>query len=108
MGVLETVRLLSPSRSGPKSNRDEPSLRGSRLAFPSLLLALLLSCTALASCSSGEAVPAEIVIGVSGPMTGDLSDWGVVTANAAVLAARQVNDAGGPGALHLLVWTDHF
>ncbi len=62
----------------------------------SLVMALALALP-LASCSSGSSSSSKnvIKIGLSAPMTGDISQIGQSSKNAADLAVAEVNDAGG-------------
>ncbi|MFZ5633852.1 MAG: ABC transporter substrate-binding protein [Bacillota bacterium] len=59
------------------------------------LFALLSLTLVTAGCSSGGGAANEIKIGVSAPLTGDISDIGQSTKNAALMAAEEVNSAGG-------------
>ncbi len=59
-----------------------------------LVLSLLLMGTLL-GCGGKETTPAEIKIGVIAPISGDISVVGQSTVNAAQLAVKEVNDAGG-------------
>lgn len=66
------------------------------------LLAMLLSCTlcfgALAACDSEESYTAKndkYVIGLSGPLTGDASVYGLAVQNGAQLAVDEINANGG-------------
>lgn len=70
-----------------------------KLVF-TVILALLSVALIATGCSSGggdskSAAPSEIKIGVSAPLTGDISDIGQSTKNAALMAAEEVNSAGG-------------
>ncbi|NLI94092.1 MAG: ABC transporter substrate-binding protein [Peptococcaceae bacterium] len=66
-----------------------------------LLGILLITALVATGCASGSsaggssAAPAEIKIGLSGPMTGDISDIGQSSKNAAEMAVEEVNAAGG-------------
>ena len=56
--------------------------------------ALAVSC--FAGCGNGAKKNSDtIVIGCSGPLTGDAAQYGVAVKNAIELAVKDVNDAGG-------------
>ena len=61
-----------------------------------LLMALMLLLTAvLSGCSSAPKEAETVKLGVIGPLTGDYSMYGTAVANAAKLAADEINAAGG-------------
>ena len=68
-----------------------------------LLMAALLAVAMFAACSpaeggnnsSGNAGGTEIVIGVSGPLTGGAAVYGLAVQNAAQMAVDEINEAGG-------------
>ncbi|MGN0613475.1 MAG: ABC transporter substrate-binding protein, partial [Porcipelethomonas sp.] len=60
----------------------------------SFVIAAALSASCLAGC--GEEKKSEnIVIGSSGPLTGSAAQYGIAVKNAAELAVKEINDAGG-------------
>jgi len=65
----------------------------SRIFLFSLLGLFLLG--AVVGCGGKETGPTEIKIGVIAPITGDIASVGQSTVNAAQLAVKEVNDAGG-------------
>jgi len=76
-----------------------------------VVLVLVLAIGALASCGGGDKNYAEnntkIKIGVSGPLTGGASVYGIAVENSAKLAINEINAAGGlDGILFELVMTD--
>ncbi len=62
-----------------------------------LALCVVLALTCLAGCGKGSytANNTEFVIGVSGPLTGAAAVYGVAVKNAAELAVKEINAAGG-------------
>ncbi len=76
--------------------------------FIALLLATLMIAGCFAACG-GEETPEnkanEIVIGVQGPLTGSAAQYGIAVANAAKLAADEINAAGGINGTTLKVVT---
>ena len=78
-----------------------------------LLLATLMVVLCFAACggeetpdtpdNSGTTEGGEIVIGVQGPLTGGAAQYGIAVANAAKLAAEEINAAGGVNGLKLKV-----
>lgn len=61
-----------------------------------LLLALMVLLTAVVTgCAGGSGESDTIKLGVIGPLTGDYSMYGTAVANAAKLAADEINAAGG-------------
>ena len=76
-----------------------------------LALALVLCIGALASCGGGEKNYAEnntkIKIGISGPLTGDASVYGIAVKNSIQLAIDEINATGGlDGIMFELAMTD--
>lgn len=62
------------------------------------ILALVAAAVMTASCFAGcgkEKKSDKIVIGGSGPLTGDAAQYGVAVKNAAELAVKEINDNGG-------------
>lgn len=74
------------------------------------ILALTVAAALLVSCFAGCGKKAKgdtIVIGSSGPLTGDNAQYGVAVKNAAELAVKKVNDDGGINGIKLsLVFED--
>lgn len=78
-----------------------------------LILATLMIVTCFAACGGTgeeegkENAPAaqggEIVIGVQGPLTGGAAQYGIAVKNAAELAAKEINEAGGINGIQLKV-----
>lgn len=62
-----------------------------------IVMALTLVVTCFAACGGNkdENTSNEIVIGVSGPLTGGAAQYGIAVANAAQLAVDEINAAGG-------------
>lgn len=60
-----------------------------------LLLALMLILTTVFTACSGSSEPEVIKLGVIGPLTGEYSMYGTAVANAAKLAADEINAGGG-------------
>lgn len=61
----------------------------------SLILALVVTGCATGASSNANSAPSEIKIGLSAPMTGDISQIGQSSKNAAEMAAEELNSAGG-------------
>ncbi len=60
-----------------------------------MALALVVTCFAACGGNKDDDKAKEIVIGVSGPLTGGAAQYGVAVANAAQLAVDEINAAGG-------------
>ncbi len=63
-----------------------------------LVLSVIMIATCFAACGdegNGDDTANEIVIGISGPLTGGTAQYGVAVKNAAELAAKEINEAGG-------------
>ena len=58
-------------------------------------VASVLTATCFAACGKEEKKADEIVIGGSGPLTGDAAQYGTAVKNAAELAVKEINDNGG-------------
>ncbi len=84
--------------------------------FLALAVAAVLMATCFAGCgeskegtksNDGKDTAKEIVIGGSGPLTGDAAQYGVGVKNAAELAIKEINDKGGVNGYKLkLVFED--
>ncbi len=73
------------------------------------ILAVAAAAVMAASCFTGcgKKKSENIVIGGSGPLTGDAAQYGIAVKNAAELAVKEVNDAGGINGTNLeLVFED--
>ncbi len=68
-------------------------MKSKKLAL--LLVLMLLLTSVLSGCAGGSDEPETIKLGVIGPLTGDYSMYGTAVANAAKLAADEINAAGG-------------
>jgi branched-chain amino acid transport system substrate-binding protein len=66
-----------------------------RIVSIALVVLMLASVFAFASCSSDTASGETIKLGVVGPMTGDYSLYGTSVRDGALLAAEEINAAGG-------------
>lgn len=76
-----------------------------------LVLAVVMIATCFAACggneNEGKTDAKEIVIGISGPLTGGAAQYGLAVKNAAELAAKEINEAGGiNGTMLKIVATD--
>ncbi|MBO5333491.1 MAG: ABC transporter substrate-binding protein [Clostridia bacterium] len=71
-----------------------------------VLLALTLVVTCFAACGGNKKNSAnEIVIGISGPLTGGAAQYGNAVVNAAKLAIEEINAAGGINGINLKLVT---
>lgn len=60
-----------------------------------MALALVVTCFAACGGNKNDNTSNEIVIGVSGPLTGGAAQYGIAVVNAAQLAVDEINAAGG-------------
>ncbi len=71
-----------------------------------VVMAVALIVTCFAACGGNKAnYSKEIVIGVSGPLTGGAAQYGIAVVNAAQLAVDEINAAGGINGVHLKLVT---
>lgn len=71
-----------------------------------LALAALMAVMCLAGCGEAKASN-TIIIGGSGPLTGDAAQYGIAVKNAAELAVKKINDDGGVNGVKLqLIFED--
>lgn len=69
-----------------------------RITINILVIMLIISMFTLTACSGGDAKEEAtdvIKLGVIAPLTGEISQYGIGVNNAALLAAKEINDAGG-------------
>ena len=60
-----------------------------------LAIALLMMVMALASCTGAKNDGKKLVIGATGPLTGDNASYGISVKKGAEIAVKEINAAGG-------------
>lgn len=71
--------------------------------FASMLLAGLLAASCLSGCGNSKTSADKVVLGGNGPLTGNYATYGISERNGAMLAAKEINAAGGVNGLQIEV-----